>query len=89
MPKLKRPDGKIVSVSKAGREALLARGYTEIDQPAGRARSAAPQPPAEPATLPERPADSDLKSDWVAYATARGVENADDLTKADLIDKVG
>lgn len=32
MPKLRRPDGRIVSVSEKGVPALLARGYEEVTQ---------------------------------------------------------
>ncbi len=32
MPKLRRPDGRVVSVSEKGVPALLARGYEEVTQ---------------------------------------------------------
>lgn len=89
MPKMRRPDGRTVSVSQQGVEALQSRGYTLLG-PADTASSAqgATPAPAEPSS-PEPPAKSASKADWVAYATAQGVEDADDFTKDELIDKVG
>lgn len=89
MPKMKRPDGRTVSVSEQGVEPLKARGYTLL-QPNDSTRQVASSPaPAEEQALPERPAASAPKGDWVEYATAQGVEDADDLTKAELIDRLG
>lgn len=85
MPRLRAPDGRIVSVSRRGREALLARGgYTDADRGAEQAALAPAAPERE--EQPERPAVSAPKAEWVAYAEARGVEGADGLTKAELID---
>ena len=96
MPKMKRPNGTTVSVSDAGVDALQARGYTLLgpgdtsSRASGATPAAAPTPAEESeSTLPERPADSATKPEWVAYAEAQGVEDADDFTKAELIDKVG
>jgi hypothetical protein len=51
-------------------------------------------PPAEPVDdEPERPADSALKGDWVAYALhvdkALSADDAEAMTKADLIELYG
>lgn len=95
MPKLRHPDGHIVSVSRAGMDVLRSRGYTDIAAPAADVQQAAaneakiaaqPDPPAEPVEL-ERPAESAVKADWVAYAEAQGVENAASLTKAELVER--
>lgn len=44
----------------------------------------APEPEPEPKPEPERPAESDLKALWVAYAEALGVDTGD-MTKAEII----
>lgn len=99
MPKMTRPDGRTVSVSRQGVEALQARGYTLLGPGDGisSAQGATPAPaPAEPtpaeeieSTAPERPAKSATKPEWVAYAESQGVENADELTKDELIERFG
>lgn len=87
MPKMKRPDGRTVSVSEQGVEPLKARGYTLL-QPNDSTRPAATAPaPAEEQTLPERPAASAPKGDWVEYAEAQGVEVTDKTTKSELVER--
>lgn len=72
MPKLKRPDGRIVSVSEAGVEALRARGYTDPDS----------TPPA----TSEAPAKSATRQEWDDYARAQGVDPDDYSSKDELIE---
>lgn len=72
MPKLQRPDGRVVSVSKAGVPALLARGYTDLSAP--------------PPTSVERPAKTATRQAWDEYARALGLDPAEFSSKADLID---
>lgn len=77
MPKLRAPDGRIVSVSQTGVEPMKARGYTALD--------AASAPPA--AEKPEMPSKSDPKADWVAYAEAIGADSSG--TKDELVERLG
>lgn len=37
----------------------------------------------------EPPAESDLKADWVTFASRVGIDNPDEFAKEELIDKVG
>lgn len=95
MPKLIHPvTGRPVSVSVKGVEALKARGYTDpldrLVELSGQAVEA-----AEKSLTPEaagfqgvKPAQSDTKAAWVAYAESQGV-HATGLTKAELIERVG
>lgn len=41
------------------------------------------------ATAPEPPAQSDLKSDWVTFAKSQGYDEAEGLTKDELIERYG
>lgn len=43
------------------------------------------------ADVPERPADRAPKSEWTAYAVAQGADpgDAEDMTRAELIDRYG
>lgn len=80
MPKLKHPDGHLVSVSNAGRDALLARGYTDPSAPADRS--------SKPAA-----ADGDLsamkRADLDEHARKAGVEDPDKLpNKQAVIDAI-
>lgn len=86
MPKMKTPEGRIVSVSNAGVEALQRRGYTLLDG-APRATTPVVSGPSAPDPV-EAPAKSATKADWVAYAEAQGIESADELTKPELIDRL-
>lgn len=52
MPKLRRPDGRVVSVSATGVQALRARGYTEPGAPP--ADDGAPQRPVSRKELDEQ-----------------------------------
>lgn len=78
MPKLRAPDGRIVSVSQTGVEPMKARGYTDVDE-ASAASAAAGEP--------GKPSESAPKADWVAYAEAVGADTSG--TKADLIERLG
>lgn len=82
MPKLRRPDGRIVSVSSAGVDALLARGYTAEGDPA-------PSPPPRATDPVEPPTKSASKAEWVTYAKAHGIDDADDLTKDQIQERLG
>lgn len=75
MPKLKRPDGRIVSVSEKGVEALRARGYTDPDG------TAAPAADGD-----EAPAKSATRQEWDDYARTQGVDPGEYSSKDDLID---
>lgn len=89
MPKLIHQDtGEKISVSKAGVEPARARGYVPIDE-ITTAPHSSPPPPESGRPDSEPPAVSAVKADWVAYATAQGVENADELTKAELVERFG
>jgi hypothetical protein len=64
MPKLKRPDGRIVSVSAKGVQALLARGYTD---------------PAAPVAAGDDGLDGLSRKDLDARARSAGVEAPEKL----------
>lgn len=67
MPKLKRPDGRVVSVSRTGVSALLARGYTDP--------SAAGQPAEEAPEVSMKDLRADAKA-WEIPANGSKVELA-------------
>lgn len=68
---------------------------TRVDPPAPAPAApvaAEPVEAVEPVAVPERPAQADRKADWVAYAAAVSdltEAEADEMTKADLIDRFG
>ena len=48
-----------------------------------------PTEPAAPEPEPEKPSAADTKAQWVAYARSQGVDDADEWTKADLMELLG
>lgn len=87
MPKLRRPDGRIVSVSEKGVEALKGRGYTDPEAKPKTRRVEVTVTGDAAAFQGIRPSENAPKAEWVAYAESRGVDPTD-KTKAELVDRL-
>lgn len=89
VPKLRNPNGRIVSVSRQGIDVLLKRGYTRLDTPVADEPPAPTIAVADEPPAPARPSVAAAKAEWVEYARAQGVDDPDTLTKAQLVETAG
>lgn len=93
MPKLRRPDGRVVSVSEKGVPALLARGYEEVTQTRATYEAQAGQKLdfafAAGRLAPEGDLDEMSRRDLNAKAISVGIERPDKLpNKQAVIDAI-
>jgi len=98
MAQVKTPTGEIVDVEDTDATALhyyrREPGYEVIDDPAERANVAVAETMDGEvvAVVPEQPAASALKPEWVDYALAVDPGNAaeiNDMTKDELVERYG
>ena len=95
MPKLRRPDGRIVSVSEKGVESLLARGYTAVEaervtyEPGEKPGGKLDFPFAAGRLAPEGDLSKMSRRDLNAKAVSVGIENPGKLpNKQSVIDAI-
>jgi hypothetical protein len=84
-------DGGEATVTKSGEsrpEPLTAEQSTETQADGSQTLIEAPDPGSETASA-EAPAKSASKGDWEAYAQTQGYDSAEELTKAELIERYG
>ena len=95
MPKLKRPDGRVVSVAQKGVEPLLARGYTAVEpertvyEPGEAPGKALDFPFAAGRLAPEGDLSKMTRRDLNAKAVSVGVESPEKLpNKQAVVDAI-
>ncbi len=81
MPRMTHPaSGRQRIVPQHAMPRYAADGWRPAGQPA---------PSTSAPEQPEKPSAADTKAQWVAYARSQGVDDADEWTKADLMELLG